>query len=305
MKKKLLGWIMAAVVGTAMSIVPAPAVFAAQTAETSSSQNVVMITPESMSPKSTAGYWTAIKTAVGNGGKTVKFQPGHTYHISGMIRVPSNTTIDATGATIVEDMPGCTMLSQPDERCNNSKIKGYNAVHDITIKGGTWIGTKKTRAGAGSKEGYKNGCNVVNFLHAKNITIKDATLYNCYNAHIIELTGCKNCKNQNCNIGMTASGKAGFYYGSSNNGAIQLDACTAAVNNPRGRTFDGTPCRNITISGCKIHYPTGIECAQTVRGNKLTTNVKISNNKIWYHYKPYITKHTSRISIKGNKTVKY
>ncbi|MCH4006009.1 MAG: right-handed parallel beta-helix repeat-containing protein [Eubacterium sp.] len=301
-KKKVLGLFMAAAVTAAMSIIPVPAAFAAQKADTSSDVQMVTAAP---TPTSTAGYFNAIARAVGNGGHTVKFEPGHTYHISGMIRVPSNTTIDATGATIIEDMPGCTMISQPDDRCNNSKIKGYNAVHDITIKGGTWVGTKQTKANATSKEGYKNGCNVVNFLHSKNITIENATLYNDYNAHIIELTGCKNCKIINCKINIKENGKAGFYYGSSNNGAIQLDACTCAANNPRGRSFDGTPCQNITISRCKIHYPSGVECAQTVKGNKITKNVTITKNKIWYKYKPYITKHTANIKIKGNKTIKY
>ncbi|MGN1383276.1 MAG: hypothetical protein ACI4W2_10745 [Eubacterium sp.] len=301
-KKKILGLFTAAVVTMAMSIIPLPA-FAAQTADSSS--DVQMVTPNTASEQSAYGYYNAIYSAIGEGGHTVKFEPGHTYHISGMIRVPSNTTIDATGATIVEDKAGCTLLSQPDDRVNSSKIKGYNAVHDITIKGGTWVGTKKTRADAASKEGCKEGCNVVNFLHSKNITIKNATFYNCYNAHIIELTGCSNCKILNCSINLNENGKAGFYKGSANNGAIQLDACTSAANNPRGKSFDGTACQNITISGCKIHYTTGIECAQTVKGNKLTRNVKITKNKIWYKYKPYITKHTSKITIKGNKTIKY
>lgn len=248
-------------------------------------------------------YFNQITEAMGNGGRTVVLEPGHTYHLSGMIRIPSNTTLIAKNTVIIEDKRGSTMISQPDKYRNNSSIKKYNAVHDITINGGTWIGTKKYAIGAVKKLGYYAGCNVVNFLHSRNITIKNGTFYNSYNAHIIEFAGCKNCKIINCNIGQKANGKKGFYKGAADNGAIQLDACTNASNNPQGKTFDGTACRNITIKNNNIYYVTGIECAQ--RTSKPTVNVKVKGNVIHYHYMPYITKHTKQFKKSGNKTIKY
>lgn len=253
--------------------------------------------------KGTKSYFNEIKAAIGKGGRTIRFQPGHTYHVLGMIRVPSNTTIIAKGAKIVEDKVGTTMLRQPDNRIENDKIHGYNAVKNITIDGGTWVGTKKCLPNAHKKEGWRDGADVVNFIHAKDITIKNATFYNVYNAHVIELTGCKNCKILNCRINVKPNGKPGFYKGYFNNGGIQLDACYSSNNNPHAARFDSTACRDILIQGNIIRYTVGIECAQET--TKDTKNIQVTGNTIYYHYMPCITKHTQNFVTQNNTEIPY
>jgi polygalacturonase len=249
-------------------------------------------------------YFNRFTEAVNSGADVIKFEPGHTYRLDGMFRVPSNTTLDATGAEIVQEMAGGQMIGQPDDRRGKSSLRGYSAVHDITIKGGVWVGTKKYKPGATKKEGYRNGGDVINFIHSRNITLEDMTIYNCYNAHIIEFTGCKNCVIKNCNINIKPNGKPGFYRGSANNGAIQLDACfKKGSGNKNVKPFDGTVCQNIKILNNKIHYTTGIECAQQT--SKKTKNVLVKGNTIAYHYKPYIHRFTKGFKAKHNKLKRY
>lgn len=252
---------------------------------------------------STRNYFSDINGALGSGGKRVVIEPGHTYHIDGMLRVPSNSTIVAKGATIIEDRDGCTLMSQPDERTNKKSIRGYNAVKNIKIIGGTWIGTRRPRADAAKKEGFKMGANTINFLHSKNITFENVTVYNAYNAHLVELTGCKNVIFKNCRIGLKKNGKPGAYHGSSNNGAIQLDACYTSSNNPRGAAFDGTACRDIKFYNCCFHYPTAIECAQRTR--QLTRNVLVKGCRIEYRYTPFIHRNTVNFKASKNKLKRY
>lgn len=253
--------------------------------------------------KGTTDY-NRITAALRGGNKTVKLVDGATYYICGTLDVYSNTVFDAGTAKIIQTKPGATMVRQ--DRNTLKKSKGYNAIHDITLDGGTWVGTTKYRADAGSKEGFKMGANVMNFLHAKNITIKNATIYNVYNAHLIELTGVANSKIENCNLGMYKTNgkwKTGFYKGSKNNGAIQLDACYSASNNPQGGYFDGTPCKNITISKNNIKYVSGIETAQKTK--KKASNVIMKYNNIKYKHKPYILKNVVKAKKYKDKVSKY
>lgn len=251
--------------------------------------------------------WTPITNALKGGNVTVKLVPGKTYHIYGVLDCYSNTTLEATGAKIIEDKPGSCMVRQTRTRIEKKSLKGYSAVHDITVIGGTWVGTTKHAPDAKSKEGYKMGGNVMHFLHAKNITISNATLYNCYNAHLIEFTGVYNGKIENCTLGYhkNSSGKikTGFYKGSDNNGCIQLDSCSGSFNNAHCLPYDGTPCKKIVISGNSMKYTTGIETAQ--RTKKDASYITIEKNKIRYRYKSYILKNVLHVKKKGNKVSKY
>lgn len=245
----------------------------------------------------------ALRHALQGGNVKVRLEKGGVYKTNGSLRIKSNTVIDATGAKIIETKAGSALIYPAVDIINKSKNKGYRAMHDITIKGGTWVGVKKAAPGAKSKEGYKMGANAMTFIHGRDITIKNATIYNVYNAHVIEFIGVRNGKIINCNIGCNAKGRRGYYHGSANNGAIQLDSCSGSWNNGNCRPFDGTPCRDITISGNRIVYTTGIETAQRTKKN--ASHIRIKNNTIRYHYKAYILKHVSHLKKSGNKTSRY
>lgn len=245
----------------------------------------------------------ALAHAVKGGNVKIRLEKGGVYKRYGSLHIKSNTTIEATGAKIIETKPGSALIYPDQTIINRSKNKGYRALHDVTINGGTWVGVKKPSPTAGSKEGYKIGCNVMTFIHGHDITIKNATIYNVYNAHVIEFIGVKNGKIQNCNIGRKKDGSRGYYRGSANNGAIQLDSCSGSWNNANCKPYDGTPCRSIKIYNNRITYTTGIETAQ--RTKKKASYISIKNNRIRYHYKAYILKHVSHVTKSGNKTSRY
>lgn len=101
----------------------------------------------------------------------------------------------------------------------------------------------------------------MNFIHAKNITIKNATIYNSLNAHLIEYCGVKNGSITGCTLGAyrTKNGKLkkGYASGAAYRGAVQLDFCGSAANNPLAGSFDGTVCRNIKITNNYFWNQTG------------------------------------------------
>ena len=148
--------------------------------------------------KDTSSDFNEIEPYVTKGGYRIKLRG--TYYLNGMLRVASNTYIDATDATIICTKAGSKMVSQQeyDKSKGKSSQGRYNAVHDVTIDGGTWVGTKKFGSNSMVKDGQKTGPNVFNFIHAKNITIENATIYNVPNAHLIEFCGVKNGVVQNC-----------------------------------------------------------------------------------------------------------
>ena len=120
-------------------------------------------------------------------------KPGE-YTIRNLIKVFDNTELVAEGATITQKKKGKGLLI--NARYEGSKYgepnASYNSCKNITIDGGTWIGQT---APSTAKELKDNGCYVgysnFMFLHGKNITIKNLTIKNNYNGHLIEFGGIK------------------------------------------------------------------------------------------------------------------
>ena len=241
------------------------------------------------------------------GGYHIKLAKG-TYYINGQLRLNSNTYLDATGCKMVQTKAGSRLLTQPYDRYGYKKNKGFNSVHDITINGGTWVGTTKLlNSGVNVKNGQKTGTNVINFWHARNITIKNLTAYNVHNAHIIELCGVKNGKILNCTLGcrkVNGSMKKGYSSGDPYRGAVQLDFCSASGNR-QSQPFDGTTCRNITIDGNYIWHKTAIQIAND--SSKKTKTVKVKNNTFRCQHKwmPASMQKVTGFKAAKNKVVKY
>lgn len=240
-----------------------------------------------------------------------------TYYLNGMLRLASNTYIDATDATIICTKDGSKMVTQEDyydtdiyqqsESEAKKALGGYNAVHDITIDGGTWVGTKNFSSNSMVKNGQKTGPNVFNFIHAKNITIRNATIINVPNAHLIEFCGVKNGRIENCTLGCykDEDGKMikGYTTGDKKRAAIQLDACDSAANNRVAWPYDHTVCNNITIKNNYIWFYTGIQASE--HSKKKTTNVKVTGNKFRCKKQFGWLGNTKKFKKSGNKTIKY
>lgn len=186
----------------------------------------------------------------------VILHPGE-YRIKNLLKVFDNTEIVATGATVTQIKKGKGLLI--NARYAGSKYGepngGYNSCTNITVDGGTWVGQTFPDH---TKELKENGCFVgysnFMFLHGNNITIKNLTIKNNYNGHLIEFGGIRDGKILNCNLAAEDS----KYAGEADNEAIQLDNTLEPENSPVGAPYDDTSCRNITIKGCKIRFARGI-----------------------------------------------
>lgn len=257
--------------------------------------------------KDTSSDFNEIEPYVTKGGYRIKLRG--TYYLNGMLRVASNTYIDAKDATIICTKAGSKMVSQQeyDKSKGKSSQGKYNAVHDVTIDGGTWVGTKKFGNNSMVKDGQKTGPNVFNFIHAKNITIENATIYNVPNAHLIEFCGVKNGVVQNCTLGcyVDADGELikGYTSGDKKRAAIQLDACDSAENNPLAWPYDHTVCNGITIKNNYVWFYTGVQAAE--KSKKKTSNVRVTGNQFKCKKQFGWLGNTKSFKKSGNKTIKY
>ena len=200
----------------------------------------------------------------------VNFAAG-TYALDGTIRVRSNTTINAVGGTFLRSgaalTGGYNMLVNTGGAHDQLEGTGYTLSHDIVINGGTFDGGDVTKSSVPA--------NLVNFGHARNITIKNATFKNCYGSHLIELSGVKDSSILNC----TFKGE-GFRYNAAKDQseAIQLDVCGEGLNG--NFRADGTPCDNVLIQGNVItNYPRAIGNHNVVSGS-YNTNISIVGNTL-------------------------
>lgn len=212
----------------------------------------------------------------GNNGTVITLQPG-TYKIDRVLHVFDNTQINASGATITQKTPGKGLLI--NARYLNSYygngVGKYNNCKNITVDGGTWIGTNKPDKSKTKKSnGFYVGYSSFLFTHGQNITIKNANFKHNYNGHFVEFAGVKNGSVLNCNMNM----KGSKYVGESSNEAIQIDNTYAKANSPGGKPWDDTTCKNIVIDNCNIKYARGIGTNRI--GKKFFENITITNSKI-------------------------
>lgn len=205
----------------------------------------------------------------GNKGVKVTLSPGD-YSLRYALRLYSNTTLIATGATITQTTNGRGLVT------NGTPAKGkYNSIQNIVVDGGTWIATSKPGDGAKKKSNgfYPGFCSFL-FYHGQNITIQNCSFKNNYNGHYIEFSGIKNGKILNCNMDV----KGSKVIGEADQEAIQIDNTYAQANAPSAAPWDDTPCVNITIDNCKIRFSRGIGTNR--KGNAFFENIKITNSTI-------------------------
>ncbi len=182
-----------------------------------------------------------------------KLVPGKTYYLSRCIRVDSDMILDATGATLV--VYDCAIRNDAGEL-----KKGYDSMANIHIIGGRW---KSYNPGGNAGTSFS-------FTHAKNITLENMDISTSdAEGHGIELVSCKNVTIKNCKVIAQGSGKA-----RSVEESIQIDLATpktAPYLADRPYLWDGTPCRNITITGCTIKGCRGL-CSNYAKNNKKYIN---------------------------------
>ncbi len=196
---------------------------------------------------------------------TVKI-PAGSYDLNKELRIYSNTTILADpDAKLLRSHQRGALLAN-----DLSKDRGgYTTSENITIIGGIWDSYKI--------EDMDKGTESFRFIHASNITIKDATICNVPNgSHLITFGGVRNSTVDNC----TLYG----YKGTALKEALQLDIAHNNTILPSTQSkilaYDDLPCDGITITNCNIYnYPRAIGSHTSVKG-VFHKNIVISDNNL-------------------------
>lgn len=206
---------------------------------------------------------------------TIILPAGGTYYIDTTtgyaFRLRSNTTVDLNGCTL---MRSGDLIRTNFFQCANAygdkTGTGYYMAQNITIKNGTLNG-----------QGFASNAiavNMLNFGHATNINILNVHLYNSYEGHLIEFSGCQNCTVENCVF-------SGFY-GTPNGGseALQLDISKTGWNG--AYTADSSVCRNMLIKNCTFYdYPTGVGNHHTLSEKHHNQNITITGCNFYNSYR--------------------
>lgn len=203
----------------------------------------------------------------GNKQKTVVIPSGTTVSIDYTVRIGSNTTLIADGATIIQKVDNCGTLS------NALTKTGYKSVQNVRIQGGTWKNAVN-----------KKGVTAMRFAHGSNIVIDGATVITNYGGHAVELIAMKNVTVQNCVL--KAEGKKNK---KSVEEALQIDVATPktapGVYKEGGKKFtNGATCSNIKVLNNTIVGSRGV-CAnyaskEAKYKNKFHDKITIVGNKI-------------------------
>ncbi len=225
----------------------------------------------------TAAFQEALDMAK-NSTKTVKITvPKGKYYISSHLRIYSNTYLKLSSSA--------QMIRKNDSDyliINGTSGTGYTGIKNITIVGGIWNGnvsdTTKTKG-------------LIQINNAKNVTVKNATFKNVCGTHFVLFAGVANLKVTNCVFknfihytGTASSYKnqvsADLNYRSAE--ALHIDY--VEKNSSTGES--GTPCKNVTVSGCTFSKVTTGVGTHHVYSYMSATGVTIKNNtfKDCYYY---------------------
>ena len=193
--------------------------------------------------------------AAGSGRVVTVAVPVGTYQLASSIPIYSNTRLSvAADATIVNtEASGTGIMVFGQHVCGygtDCPHGGYGQIENVTIEGGTWD--------ANDADGQSHHL-IFQFRHGRNIAISNAVCKNAAN-HFINLSGVSNAVVENvvCEDAAAYVGDEAAFWGVSPLGdparyalleAIHTDYLDAAAE---GRAFplDGTPSRNVRISGC-------------------------------------------------------
>lgn len=217
---------------------------------------------------------------------TVYFPAGDYYIDQRALQVYSNTHIILDQKATVhrmDSMLGRAMLHNVDQNGKMDVVGGYKMSHDITIEGGIWDGGNIAKA--------DEAADVIRFDHAENIVMKDCTVKNVYDCHLIEYIGVKNGSITGCTLSGFRYRKGKEKQFSFAREAIQLE--TAWTNKPsdksdadaawaNGSVIDGTTCQQVTVSNNTfIDLPCGVgQHHYTNDGKYHNQNITISDNTL-------------------------
>ena len=159
---------------------------------------------------------------------TIKVEAG-SYQLRYALRLCSFTTLDLTGVTLTQTSSDQNMLRVGSYQ--DIEEVGY-CYQDMTLIGGTFD--------------QKNNTTVaVKGAHAKNLTIKNVTVKNTYNAHLMEYAGVKGLTISGCTLENQKIDNTHLYYE-----AIQLDILVPEHYN--NYAYEALPNSSILVENCRF-----------------------------------------------------
>lgn len=164
--------------------------------------------------------------------------PNGTYYFNDTIKIYSNTCLDLSSGATFKRRSSCLSSLIRFGREKDGDVYGYDAFHDITIKG-----NKDNYATFDGGGGEKS---IVRFAHAKNITFQYLKFTNVTSAHHMEFAGSEDVKIDHCTFDGFKLEKSSD---AENYEAIQLDIL---INKEKHfdhyGAYDNTKNKNIIIS---------------------------------------------------------
>lgn len=177
----------------------------------------------------------AINAALEDGRGWKVLIPEGDWDIERALVIYSDTELIAdSGAVIHSSIQGGPMLHEGGDSAG-----GYDKAANITVTGGTWLANKEA---ADETQGL---C----FHHCRNITVRNMTI-RYTSGHFVNMSGVDN--GTVSGVKMTDQRqnpeKSGEEIYSSE--CVHLDYCTEVGEQTYGLPYDGTPSKNITVTGC-------------------------------------------------------
>ena len=203
----------------------------------------------------------AALAAAANGGMTVVIPAGE-WDIDSRLYIPSNTELKAEkGAVIHSSINDGPMVIET----GSEQAGGYSRAENITVTGGTWIAN-------GSSSGEAQ---IFAFHHCKNITIQNLTCKSM-TGHAVNLSGVDHATVSG--VTMTNQ-KPNPKQSNETTECVHLDYCTEEGEPYFGKPYDGTPSKDITVTGCKFdNVYTGVgNHREAPAGGKATSDITVKN----------------------------
>lgn len=198
------------------------------------------------------------------------FIPDGDYLINNRVVIYKNTTFEMDdNATLLRGNTNEIMMNQSYD----DAFYGYEGNGNIHFKGGTFDSNYEQLDQYPTK-----AANLINLMHAENITFDNVTFRNTISYHSIDTNGVKNMKVNNCAF----IGYINLEDGDMKE-AIQLSEYVEATIAGQGY-YDGTPCRDITVTGCTFGPSDILEAPDVGVGNHLSvhniyqSNITVTNN---------------------------
>lgn len=190
----------------------------------------------------------------------VKVEPGY-YELTKGLRIFSNTTLSLYDVTIKRaQYVFVNMIRTGNEDSASKGVTGYH-YENILIEGGVFDAAMTVQT-------------MIKAAHAKNFRMKDVSLLNVKNSHMMEVAGVdgltlENCELKNQIIDIPEGGELCYE-------ALQLDVLKAGhIVNCRSEDL---PIKNVIIQGCTFeNLPRAVGSHTAILNNPLR-NITINNN---------------------------